>query len=150
MSHWMQGQVEDLNCSLQKMKEAIVNIMPEWEKHIQTSPEGNITVRSSHTGESKQGYHIRIPEGASAGIRYCDLGLKKLSDGKWRIEYDRGGLPTAMRDAPNALKDEVAAMTMKERASIDKLDMIEDSRENGRRQTIRMTPKQAQEFLENN
>ena len=148
MSHWMQGKLEDLHCSLDKMKEAIINIMPEWESHIQTSPEGKIRVKSSHAGESKEGYHIRVAENAEIGISYCDFGMKQLDDGTWRIEYDRGGLPRRIQDAPNALKDEVAAMTMKERASIDNLNMIEDSRKNGRRQVIRMSPKEAKEYLE--
>jgi len=146
----MQGKVEDLHCSLDKMREAIANIMPAWDGHIQTSQEGNITVRSSHANESKGGYHIRVPENSSLGITYCDFGMKQKDDGTWQIEYDRGGLPRAMWDAPNALKNEIAAMTMKERASLDNLNMIEDSRENGRRQTIRMTPEEAQKFLENN
>jgi hypothetical protein len=148
MSHWMQGKVEDLHCSLDKMREAIINVMPEWEQHIQTSPKGDITVHSSHTGESKSGYHIRIAENSNIGIRYCDFGMKQLDDGTWRIEYDRGGLPNKMKNAPNALKDEVAAMAMKERAEIHKLNMIEDTKGKNRRQVIRMTPQEAQRFLE--
>ena len=148
MSHWMQGKIADLHCSLDKMREALANIMPEWENYIQTSSEGSITVNSSHTRESKSGYHLRVPENSGIGIRYCDFGMKQLDDGTWRIEYDSGGLPSKMRNAPNALKDEIAAMTMRGRAEIDNLNMIEDSRGRNRRQVIRMTPDEAKRFLE--
>ena len=127
MSHWMQGKVEDLHCSLEKMREALVNIMPEWESHIRTSVEGDITVKSSLSGESKPGYHLRVAENAGIGIGYCDFGMKQLKDDTWLIEYDVGGLPSKIRHAPEALQDEIAAMAMKERADIEGLNMIEDS-----------------------
>lgn len=147
MSHWMQGQLEDLHCSLDKMKEAIVNIMPEWESYIETSPSGAIRVNSSHTGESKEGYHLRVAENSSIGINYCDFGMKQSEDGTWIIEYDRGGLPKEMKEAPSALQQEIAAMTMREKAEIDGLNVIEDSRGKTRRQVIRMSSEEAKKYL---
>jgi hypothetical protein len=148
----MQGQIEDLCCSLEKMKEALSNVMPEWEEHIQVSSEGNITVHNSYTNTSKFGYHIRIPEGEGTGLRYCDFGMKQLEDGTWQIDYDSGGLPynSSIRNPVNALKNEIAAMTMKEKAEIENLNMIQDDRQGKvRKQVIRMTPEEATRFLEN-
>jgi len=149
MSHWMQGKIKDLHCSIDKMREAIANVMPEWENFIDISRDGNITVRNYYTNESKSGFHIKVPKNKSIGINYADFGMKQEKDDTWGIEYDSGGLPSKMKNPQDVLKNEVAAMAMKELASIENLNMIEDSRGNTRRQVIRMSPEEAMNFLEN-
>jgi len=114
MSHWQEGKL-NLKCTIDVLHSAIISIMPEWKKSIQISSEGNLSIHSSYaqnTGhnEEQTGFHIRVPENSDIGIRYCDFGAKKLADGTWRIEYDKGGLPPKMKDAPNELKNEVGVM----------------------------------------
>ena len=77
MSHWMQGKIKDLHCSLNKMRDAVVNIMPEWENFLivdDTSSEANTPTRRifcSHdqiqevaysllTKEEKETTHLKI------------------------------------------------------------------------------------------
>ena len=149
MSHWLQGKMVNLKCSLAKLREAIINIMPEWEGHMEISQDGSLAIHSSHTGETKTGYHIRVPENSTLGIRYCDFGVKQLSDGTWHIQYDSGGLPTAIRNAPGALKDEVSAMRTKEIAKQNGIQVMEeDKSRNGIRQRLRMTPDQIENFVQ--
>lgn len=44
MSHWLRGRLGNLICSLQKMREAILNIVPEWEGNIQVSDDGQLSI----------------------------------------------------------------------------------------------------------
>ena len=148
MSHWLQGRLDNLVCSLDKMRTAIINVMPEWEGHVEVSPEGNIEIYNNFTRETKKGYHIRVPQNQELGISYGDFALKQLGDGSWHIEYDPGGLPQAIRNAPNALKDEIQAMRTREIASQNGIQIIEDSRsKKGIKQRLRMTPDQIENFV---
>jgi len=149
MSHWMQGKIEDLHCSIDKMIEAIVNIMPEWEGFIDVSNNGELDAYNSYTRESKKGFHIRVSQNSSIGLRYCDFAMRHKKDGTWQIEYDAMGLPIKMNNPQNSIKDEIAAMGMEERVSIENLNMIENTRGKVRKQVIRMSPEEAMKFLEN-
>ena len=148
MSHWMEGRVENLECSLDKMRVAIINIMPEWERHIETSTAGNIVLHSGYVGGTKTGFHIKVPE-TTPGVSYCDFGMRRATDGTWHIEYDPAGLPDAMRNAPDALKNEINAMRARMIAEQNDLQIIEDKRDRrGVKQRIRMTPNQIQDFVQ--
>lgn len=146
MSHWLRGRLGNLICSLQKMREAILNIVPEWEGNIQVHDDGQLSIREG--GRTLDGFHIKVPQGAP-GVRYADLGLKQMEDGSWELEYDSDGLPIEISNAPTALKNEINAMRAKEIASKNGITIIEDTKENlTRRQRLRMTPENAQQFLQ--
>jgi len=148
MSHWLQGKLENLTCSIDKMRLAIVNVIPEWEGHLEVSPQGSLVVHSSYAQDTKTGYHIRVAENGAIGVRYCDFGMKQLSDGTWHIQYDSGGLPPAMKNAPAALKDEVNAIRTREIAKSHGILVIEDAKQgSGVRQRLRMSSTQIEEFV---
>lgn len=72
-----------------------------------------------------------------------------MEDGSWELEYDSDGLPIEISNAPTALKNEINAMRAKEIASKNGITIIEDTKENlTRRQRLRMTPENAQQFLQ--
>jgi len=146
MSHWMRGRMDNLICSLQKMREAIVNIIPEWEKHIQISDDGNLSIQEG--GRSLSGFHIKVPQTAP-GVHYADLGLKQIENGSWELEYDRDGLPQEISDTPTALKNEINAMRAKEIALKNGITIVEDTKEDITRcQRLRMTSENVQQFLQ--
>ena len=87
MSHWQTGKL-DLKCSLNILKKALINIMPEWEKHIEVDEKGNLEA-SFHGGPVKQKYQLVIP-GSKQKINslYSDIGMVQESDGSWSLGGD--------------------------------------------------------------
>ena len=43
MSHYLEGKLQ-LKCSIDLLKKALINIMPDWDKHIIVDPEGKIPI----------------------------------------------------------------------------------------------------------
>ena len=148
MSHWISGKLS-LVCSLEQMRNALVNIMPQWERHIQVSEEGNLDINSSFANDTKGGFHIRVPETSTPGVSYCDFGMKRLKDGSWHIEYDNGGLPKEMKKAPTVLKNQIGAMRMREISKQNGIDIIEENKIGSViKQRIRMSVSQVNEFVQ--
>lgn len=94
MSHWRDVKCE-LKCSLDVMRRALLKINPEWERHMEISADGRLSIDNQYTGErARGGYHIRVKGNRGGGARdlpYADLGLKKEADGTWAITVDPVG-----------------------------------------------------------
>ena len=59
MSHWQTGKL-DLKCSLNILKKALINMMPDWEKHLLVDEKGNLEA-SFHGGAVSQKYQMVVP-----------------------------------------------------------------------------------------
>ena len=100
MSHWQTGKL-DLKCSLNILKKALVNVMPEWEKYI--AVDENQTLSAKFHGKAvDQKYQIVV---AGAPGLYGELGITKTKDGTWEIGGDY-----AISTLKNKLTGEVMRM----------------------------------------
>lgn len=104
MSHWQTGKL-DLKCSLKILKKALVNVMPEWEDHIQVDEKGGLSAKF-HGKAVSDTYQMVIP-GSTRNVPslYSDIGFNHNEDGTWEIggDYSIGLLK-------NKLTGEVARM----------------------------------------
>jgi len=87
MSHWQTGKL-DLKCSLNILKKALCNVMPEWADHIQVDESCNLKAKY-HGNNVAQRYQILVQgsNGKVPNLR-SDLGLSKNADGTWEIGGD--------------------------------------------------------------
>jgi hypothetical protein len=87
MSHWQTGKLE-LKCSLNILKKALINIMPEWEEHIQFDEHGKLQAKF-HGNPVKNTFHL-VVSGSSRTVPklYSDIGLNQNQDGTWEIGGD--------------------------------------------------------------
>jgi len=87
MSHWQTGKLE-LKCSLNILKKALINIMPEWEECIKVDEAGKLTANfhGSPVGEKFQ-VVIGSKTKSIPGL-YSDIGLNRNKDGTWEIGGD--------------------------------------------------------------
>lgn len=89
MSHWQTGKLE-LKCSLNVLKKALINVMPEWEKHIQVDENGQLTAKF-HGNPVSDKFEMVIPGSSGApGLYnvYSDIGVRRTSGGEWEIGGD--------------------------------------------------------------
>jgi len=124
MSEWMSVKLK-LKCSLAVLRRALLNIMPQWEKHLAISETGGLTVYDMH-GHPEGGFHIKIPKGTATGLNWCDLGFKLGADGVWTVLIDPGGVPRNLADIDKATLDEVGKMRARARAAMDGLSIVTD------------------------
>lgn len=103
MSHWIDVDMK-LDCTISQLQAMILEIWPEWKKHIQVSDAGDMSIYNPYeTAEAKKwrhGFSIVIPGGNSPmggkrpgvtsapGLRYNDIGIKQLSPGNWHFAID--------------------------------------------------------------
>ena len=134
MSHWQKSKL-NLKCSLDVLKKALSNIMPQWAEHIQVDPSGNLTIHNSHTDKTMSGYAIKIPHSdeyrgirGAPGIRYADIGIKKNDDGTWGVEADVGYLK-GIENLDGEIRMEVAMMKEKAKARLKGLRIVNEDRE---------------------
>jgi len=121
MSHWQEAKL-GLNCSMETLRRALIKIMPEWEKHLQTDESGQL-IATNHYGQgSKSGYKIVIK------LSQGDIGFKQKEDGSWIADYEGMVLPQIMRryGVESPLQAEVAAMKTVAQASIMGYEIIAD------------------------
>ena len=106
MSHWQTGKLE-LNCSLNILRKALINIMPEWEKHIKVDEKGELQV-SYHGRSVKKTYQI-VVQGSNSRIKGLgsDIGLSRNESGSWEIGGDY---------SINTLKSKLTGEVMRMRA----------------------------------
>lgn len=99
MSHWQTGQLQ-LKCSLNILKKALINVMPEWEKNIHTDEGGHLKAKF-HGQNVEESFNLLVDK--SGG----NIGFKKQEDGTWTIggEY-----------VPHDLKNKVTGNVMKMKA----------------------------------
>lgn len=99
MSHWQTGKIE-LKCSIDVLRKALINIMPQWEDKISTSETPSLTATFRNQPRSEK-YNLVV-----SNINYYgDLGFKKNEDGSWEIGGDH-----YMKPLENQLTGEVARM----------------------------------------
>ncbi len=109
MSHWLSGKM-DLTCSMAVLRKALLNIMPEWDKYMQTSNAGDLPISNTYTGEKRSGYHLTVSVNAPK-IRFADIGFKRSPDGTWITDIDEHYLSVPDIDTlQGAIKKEVGAM----------------------------------------
>ena len=117
MSHWKKAKLSLKNCSIEVLKKALENIMPEWKKFVRVDPSGQLEMNNSHTGEKMRGFHIVIPHGRNTlgvpgdpNIKYADIGLRREGDGSWSLEVDEAGLPSEVRSFGKTVGQQVQTM----------------------------------------
>jgi hypothetical protein len=107
MSHWQKSKL-NLTCSEQMLRRALINIVPAWEKYIQTDPNGGLTIVDMG-GVVRTGINLKVPKNAP-GSSYCDFGAERKGDGTWELTLDPIGMPKAFGKSPEgAIKAEVSA-----------------------------------------
>ena len=137
MSHWQSGKL-NMKCSIDVLRKALINIMPEWESHIKVSEEGKIDLYT-YSGESDRngGYHVMVPgtgnpnHGKAPKVIYNDIGFKQNSDKSWDILVDPSGL--GIRDFKGTVIQEVATMRAKAIAEVKKYTIHSDVEKDGER-----------------
>ena len=135
MSAWVEGKL-DLRCSIDVLKKAIINIMPEWEKHLMVDEKGEIPMyryngqREYNGSGGDKNVHIVIPGSGHPGVKtppgrnaHNDWGFKRNEDGKWEVTYADYGLYEA-KDLENKIKGEIALMKAKAIAKIKGFEIV--------------------------
>jgi hypothetical protein len=137
MSAWVEGKI-DLKCSLDVLKKAIINIMPEWEKYILTDPNGNLPMyrydgQRDYNGKGGDNHaHLLIPGGGnpnaypSTRTSDNDWGFKKSEDGKWEVIFADYGLDRAKK-LEMEIKSEIALMKAKAISKIRGFNIISEN-----------------------
>ena len=115
MSHWVTGKI-DIKVSVAQMARVLRGIMPQWEEHIEVNQAGE-AVFYGYTGKEK-GFHIIVhgpknPKSHAPGLRWNDIAMKKLPDGKWDIRIDPAGIPESLKYYETTITREV----LRDRAS---------------------------------
>jgi hypothetical protein len=114
-----------LKCSLAVLRRALLNIMPQWEKHLTASDAGDLTIYDM-LGTAFKGFSIKIPKGEGTGLRWCDLGFKLGEDGTWSAMIDPGGVPGNISNIDKVVLNEVGKMRQRVRAVMDGLVIATD------------------------
>jgi len=133
MSHWQKSKL-NLKCSLEVLKRALSHIMPEWSKHIQVDPSGQLSIYNSYDKETRKGYQIKIPynpHGTSTGapgVRWADIGIRKNEDGTWGVDADTRFLE-GLRNLDGEIRMEVAMMKEKAKAQLKGFRIVSEDRE---------------------
>ncbi len=135
MSAWVEGKLE-LKCSLDILRKAIINIVPEWENHLIVDPEGNIPMyrynqERAYNGEGgNHKVHILIPGSGHPNVptpplrqSHNDWGFKRTEDGKWEVIFADFGLKEAKK-LETQIKTEVALMKAKAIAKLRGFEII--------------------------
>ena len=93
MSHWQTGKI-DLKCSLNVLKKALINVMPEWEQNLEIDEKGGLKA-SYHGSSVSQTYQV-VVRGSKGQIPslYSDVGMSKNAEGTWDVggDYNIGSL----------------------------------------------------------
>jgi len=135
MSHWRKSKLK-LKCSLAVLRRALLKIMPQWEKHIKTDPNGNLTIHSGYLNQDRQGYHLVVPQ--DAGLSYADMGFKQEADGSWSVDVDV--YPSGHTNFEGEMTREVAAMRAKAIAQARGYQITKDELEGNSRKVRLIVP----------
>jgi len=146
MSHWQAGKL-NMKCSIDVLRKALINIIPEWEKHIKVSEEGKHDLYT-YTGASDRngGYHILVPgqgnphHAQAPKVIYNDIGFKQNPDKSWDILVDPSGLDII--DFEGTVIQEVATMRAKAIAEVKKYTIYSDVEKDGERVLIMRVPEE--------
>ena len=127
MSHWQKGKIS-LNCSIDILRKALINIMPEWEKHIKVDPSKQLTANSSYQGPLS-GYSLVIPQGENTGVRGADIGFKQEQDGTWSVSFDYVPYKWKGSNIAGTVALEVSKMRVREAANYYGLEITKEQLE---------------------
>lgn len=122
MSAWVNG-VLDLKCSLDVLKRAIANLMPQWADHIRVDPSGKLDMYRYHGAKGESTWkrkdvtvHLLLPGSGNPNFPTPpgrsadnDWGFAIGPDGKWQVyfaDYNKG----QAQGLANAAKAEVIRM----------------------------------------
>jgi hypothetical protein len=106
MSHWQAGKL-GLACSYDVLRQALINIVPEWEKNIGAFDTAAGQSADNRWQGQKGGFNFVVKLGSS------DMGFKQEAGGEWSLVYDSYVLPSTMRGSggpEGAIIQEVSAM----------------------------------------
>jgi len=120
MSGWRSGRLS-LKCSIDILQKALIGITPEWKDHIVVGGDikvnnqvCDLVITANRNGER------------SNGRLYNDVGFKKQADGQWICISRDAGINFNGR-----IKQEVAAITVKDNATQRRATLIEDDNNKG-------------------
>jgi hypothetical protein len=123
MSHYLEGKLQ-LKCSIDLLRRALINIMPEWEKHIHIDLDGKIPIFGYGGVEVKdKTFHLMVPGPRNPNYQaapentYGDLGMRKDADGSWSVMGDRSGM-RQIKNLEEQLKGELLRMKAKAWANL--------------------------------
>ena len=123
MSAFLEGKLS-IKCSIDLLRRALINIMPEWEKHIRVDPEGKMKIIGYGGGKVEKTYSIVIagPKNPSfpqaPGNSYADIGMRQNAEGFWEIAADRSGI-RGIVNLDNEIKGELLRMRAKAYARLN-------------------------------
>lgn len=130
MSKWVEGNLE-MNCSIEVLKKAICNIMPNWEEHIIASETPKTMYRYNGMPiESEQGGGYReanviIPGGNRGPHNRSsdnDWGFLMMGDGKWKSIFADFNLQGA-KELESKIKAEIAKIKTLHLAKVNQYEI---------------------------
>lgn len=145
MSHWRSGKLQ-LKCSLGLLKRALINIVPEWERHIYEDENGQLGLYDYHGAKRGDDYYIVIPgrgdpiRACAPGFSYSGLGVKKQSDGTWVIDVDPAGLSRDASNVTGRVNSYIATEKIKRKAQMNGNSLVSDTMEGGKRRILMTAP----------
>ena len=81
MSGWRTGRIQ-IACSIDILRQILINVTPEWEKHIEVDPEGGLEIKTYQTVKKCQ-----VVVRANKQSRQTDIGFWEGEDGKWNMYH---------------------------------------------------------------
>lgn len=129
MSGWRSGRLS-LKCSIDILQKALIGITPEWKDRIIVG--GDIKVNNQVcdlviTANSSPKW--------SRGSLYNDVGFKKEDNGQWTCISRDSGVNFDYK-----LKQEIAAMTVKDNAMRNRATLVEEDDSKGYRRMVFHVP----------
>jgi hypothetical protein len=115
MSKTVEGVIQ-LKCSLEVLRKALINIMPQWAEHIKVDPQGRIPMYGYEGKTRDRVCHLLIPGAGNPNYAqppgrsaHNDWGFKLNSDGTWTSIKAEFGKAEAEK-LEQSIKGEVAHM----------------------------------------
>jgi len=115
MSKLVEGVIQ-LKCTLEVLRRALINVMPEWAEHIKVDPNGQIPLYGYLGDDRGVRCHLLIPGAGNPNYpmppgrhAHNDWGLTQTEDGRWKMIKAEFGLDQALALEGN-IKAEVAHM----------------------------------------
>ena len=124
MSEWQSVKLP-LKCKMSVLVRALLNIMPQWERHIQVDQSANLTIEDMH-GKTRRAM-IKVPKGDATGLKWCDLGFVQGADGKWEAIIDKQGTPEKIKNIDLAVAQEAGNMKIRAVAQVRGWNLQQDT-----------------------
>ena len=136
MSHWQAGKL-NLACSLEVLRRALLKIMPDWEKYIESDRGAGLGIRNYYTKRDQEGFSLVVRGGSHYKTRgtvapelgYADVGFKREADGTWSVQIDPMGLPRSIKDLEGAVTQEATHINFIGMAEAEGYGITKDEKE---------------------